>query len=403
MPDTRGRAPRLLYVVEQYPELSQTFVTEEVRWVRDAGVDVQVVPVRPVRVPGEAVPGVASLEIPLSRPGPSEVVRAMLEVSRRRPGAAARAVQAAVADWIPRRQMDLYQALVILGRLDVLPDRVHAHFAMRGASVGSLVARALEVPFSFTAHAYDIFEYRRDTERIHAVADVQIAVCDYNATYQRQHWPEVADPVVVPCGVDTERFAMRDLGAVARDHVVAVARLVEKKGLSDLVEAVRLLRDRGRNVRCTVVGEGPERGRLEAQIQDAALDGVVVLAGALRHDEVRDILATAGVFAMPSVVASSGDRDSQPVVVKEALAVGVPCVVTDEVGLPEVVTSSSGWVVPPGDPARLAGALETALTLPDEEYEQRCLAARERALHFSFEVTIPRLTHLLGLAGGPGV
>lgn len=391
--------PRLLYVVNQYPELSQTFVTEEVRWVRDAGVDVVIASVRAVDRPGRPVPGVLHLRVCPDRPSLARSINALLQGLMRRPVGTLRTVAAAVAAWIPGRRMDLVQALEILTRLEATPDRIHAHFAMRGASVGSLVAAGLGVPFSFTAHAIDIFVFERDVARLHAAADVQVAVCEYNASYQRSKWPEVADPVVIPCGVDVSRFAART-EAPDNGPVLAVARLVEKKGLAHLVDAVGHLRDRGLQVRCVIVGEGPERSALEQQARDRGLESLVEFVGALPHDEVRHLMAEATVLVMPSVVAESGDRDSQPVVVKEAMACGVPCVVTDEVGLPEVVTAESGWIVPPRDSNALADAISQAVREPQPARQARAAAARRRAEDFAFDRTIPRLLATLDLTAG---
>jgi colanic acid/amylovoran biosynthesis glycosyltransferase len=152
---------------------------------------------------------------------------------------------------------------------------------------------------------------------------------------------------------------------------VAVGRLVEKKGFAHLIEgAARTPLDR-----LVIVGDGPLRGDLERL---AAERGVAVeLPGPRDPDEVRSLLEEADLLAMPCVIAADGDRDSMPVVVKEALAMEVPVVVSDEVGLPELVNEEWGRLVPPGDPDALAGAIDEVLVLPAEERIRMGRAGRE--------------------------
>lgn len=141
--------------------------------------------------------------------------------------------------------------------------------------------------------------------------------------------------------------------------MVAIGRLVPKKGFGDLVEAVALLREHAAAPsRTVIVGEGPLRDGLEARIAELGLGDVIELRGACAPEDVRALLERAAVLAMPCVVAPDGDRDSMPVVVKEALAMEVPVVASREVGLPELVRPEWGRLHPPGD--RRLGASATS-------------------------------------------
>jgi glycosyltransferase involved in cell wall biosynthesis len=158
---------------------------------------------------------------------------------------------------------------------------------------------------------------------------------------------------VVVMGVDAARF-VRGTPPPGRRIVVAVGRLVEKKGFEHLAAAAERL-----DARVRIVGDGPLRERLAGTR--------VELLGALAPEEVRAVLEAADVLAMPCVVAADGDRDAMPVVVKEALAMEVPVVASDAVGLPELVRPAWGRLVPPGDAAALAVALDELLALPAHE------------------------------------
>jgi glycosyltransferase involved in cell wall biosynthesis len=169
-------------------------------------------------------------------------------------------------------------------------------------------------------------------------------------------------------GVDGERFRRRTPYGGGDPHVVAVGRLVEKKGFRYLAEAAERLPD----VRFSIIGSGP----LEEELRKRP----VVLLGARPPDEVRKLLESAHLLAMPCVVAADGDRDSMPVVVKEALAMEVPVVASDEVGLPELVRPEWGRLVPPGDSRALAGGIAELLALPEAERAAMGRAGRAHVL-----------------------
>jgi glycosyltransferase involved in cell wall biosynthesis len=167
-------------------------------------------------------------------------------------------------------------------------------------------------------------------------------------------------------GIAVERF-QRKAPYPRSGTVAAVGRLVEKKGFRDLVEAIGLMRDGGASPQLVICGEGPLRDQLEDRIAALGLRGSVRLVEGWGAGAVSSVLEEAAVLAMPCVVAADGDRDGIPTVVKEALAMEVPVVGSSEVGMPEVVTDGWGRLVPPGDPAALADALEEVLSLPYEE------------------------------------
>jgi glycosyltransferase involved in cell wall biosynthesis len=153
--------------------------------------------------------------------------------------------------------------------------------------------------------------------------------------------------------------------------VLAVGRLVEKKGFDVLVDAAASL---GPGLQVRIVGDGPLRGELAARIE--ASGAHVELLGSLPPALVRQALEEADVLAMPCVVARDGDRDSMPVVVKEAMAMELLVVASDEVGLPECVLAPWGFLAAPGDSRALAEALRTALALGPQERRRAGQQAR---------------------------
>ena len=160
--------------------------------------------------------------------------------------------------------------------------------------------------------------------------------------------------------------------------MVAICRLVEKKGFDDLLTALATLRSEGAPVTAVLVGEGPLRDRLQERAATSGLQDALQLRGALRQEEVLDLVRRATVFALPCVVAADGDRDALPTVLLEAMALGTPVVSTRVPGVPEMVDDgTSGLLVAERDPAALARALSAVLSEPDRS-ARLADAARER-------------------------
>jgi glycosyltransferase involved in cell wall biosynthesis len=178
--------------------------------------------------------------------------------------------------------------------------------------------------------------------------------------------------------IDAANFALRSHPpADASLSILSVGRLTEYKGLIDLVEACRILRDEGVSFGCRIVGEGEERSALSAAIQQCGLAGSVELLGPLPNEDVARLLESASVFALPCVIARNGDRDGMPIVLIEAMARGVPVVATDVIGLPELVRPNVGILVPPRNPAALAGAFRRIADAGSSGQEEMGRAGRD--------------------------
>lgn len=241
-------------------------------------------------------------------------------------------------------------------------DHLHAHFAAGAALDALRIGRLLGLPYSVTAHAYDIYRQPRNLAEKLRGAAVATGVCEYSVRDLRALAGPAANVHVVKMGVDHTRF-LRDAPLPGGRAVVAVGRLVEKKGFRHLLDAAARLRDQGKLARLVVVGDGPLREQLQRHATQLGLNGIVEWRGAQDADGVQRALAEADVLAIPAVQAPDGDRDMLPLVAGEALAMEVPVVASDFVGLPEVVQKPWGRLVPPGDAEALAAALAEILDL----------------------------------------
>jgi colanic acid/amylovoran biosynthesis glycosyltransferase len=347
--------PRVAYVAGTYPALSETFVTGELAELARRGVETIVFAV--VRGHGrlQGAPP-ARYVVELSKPSqvacllalagrhPVRTARALLDPKRRSGGSA--------------RDM---AALAPMARAIRGFDHLHAHFAGQPTDVAARLSELTGVPFSFTAHAHDVFvEWERMPSKLRA-ARFAVTVCEYNRAYITERVPDARLDLVI-CGVDTGAFA-RGRPYDPDGPVVAVGRLVEQKGFEYLVRAAAS--SRGKIPEVLIVGDGPLRGPLQALVED--LRAPVRLLGAQSHEQVRALYESASMAVLPCVVAADGSRDSMPVSLKEAMALELPVVGTDEVGLPELIGPDRGRLVAPRDAAALAAALVAVAELPASE------------------------------------
>ncbi|HEX6506038.1 MAG TPA: glycosyltransferase family 4 protein, partial [Chloroflexota bacterium] len=283
-------------------------------------------------------------------------------------------------------------------------DHLHAHFANKPTAIARYTSVLMGVPFSFTAHAKDLYLSAPDSIAGKAIRAEFITTCTgYNADYLRDILlPADRDKVrTVYHGVDTKRFSPRSQ-AVANDPpvIISVGRLVPKKGHAHVVEAAKLLRERGVRFRLDIYGQGDLRKPLQEQIEGAGLADAVRLHGARTQDELIEVYHRADAFVLAPVITPNGDRDGIPNVLLEAMATGLPAVSTAISGIPEVITDGvNGLLVPSGDPVALAGALECLITNPMVRQHLGSQASQTIRDRFDAGENAEHMAALLGLQG----
>jgi colanic acid/amylovoran biosynthesis glycosyltransferase len=357
----------LAVFLDRYPELSETFVTSELEALRRAGCHVRV----EAEMRGNAAQGTVGGTPPSYRSDDRSAARmaGLVWLVLRHP-------LRCLEDLVARRRWRREEWPTPLRELAIVARRVaragethvHVHFAAAAALDAMRVARLLGLRWSVTAHAYEIFARSYNLSEKLERASFVTTGCRYNVEHLRGLVSPEAGARVheIVMGVDPERFR-RTRSLPGARTVVAVGRLVEKKGFRHLVEAAALLVDRGAVDRVIIVGEGPERDGLAALIGRLDLGNVVELAGARDPDEIRGLLEDADLLAAPCVITHDGDRDSMPVVIKEAMAMELVVVGTDIAGLPEAISPEWGRLVPPAAPQALAKAIEELLALSLEQ------------------------------------
>jgi glycosyltransferase involved in cell wall biosynthesis len=278
-------------------------------------------------------------------------------------------------------------------------NHIHAHFAARSTVVAMVISRLLRVPYSLTAHAYDIY---KSPAILSAKIDGAkfVATCtDYNAKYLRSlDDSRFAGKIhLIYHGLDLAQFSSLDWTARNghRPFLLSIGQLKEKKGFPYLIQACRLLKDRGYDLRCEIVGDGPKRSELTALIANLGLEDTIVLCGALPYSEVMRRYAQATLFALPCVLGADGDRDGIPNVLLEAMAMHIPVVSTRFSGIPEVIEDGlTGLLVPSRDAEALARALARLLDDPDLRQKLGHLGRRQVEERFDIRTNVKQLVEL---------
>ena len=386
------------YLFERFPSFGQTFCYREVAELERQGAKVHVFSIR--RPTGEPeqdwdkqlVDRVHYL--PDEKPLVAEVDRLL------RTKTVPAEARAAVEKW--GRQSDflrLYQAIYVGTRLrEKGLNHVHAHFAGMAARTAWWIREFFAIPYSFTAHANDIFAPRDFAVSLASLmenAALVVTVSDYGVRLLQERFPSSAAKVHrVYNGVDLTRFAPTDFGS-SPPAIVSVGRLIEKKGFGDLIGACALLRARGRDFGCSIIGEGPLEETLRARIAAEGLENSVELTGPQTQAQIAQRLAHATVFALPCTQEADGGMDNLPTVIMEAMAAGLPVVSTPLGGIPEMVEPGvNGELVPERASEALSVAIERLIA---DQARARALGDRGREIareKFSIETSVRKLRGL---------
>lgn len=391
-------APAVGYVLRMFPQASETFVANEVLELERLGLSIRIYSYRRPRetVRHDVVRRIQSpvsyLPDPLWR-HPLALLRAHRALHRRDPSRYRTVLRYAFRSFLRERDLDVWRRFTQAGELAMLiagdgVTRLHAHFAHGATHVTMLTAMFLDLPFGFSGHARDIYTAKRSLLREKIAAARYVVTCtEANRVYLREVIDaDQRDKVLLAYhGVNLAKFApAQDATSAALPIVLSVGRLVEKKGFPHLLRACRALLDRGYAFRCLIIGEGPERRRLEAHVRSLGLEGVVSLPGARTQEELIQEYRRATVLALPCRVLANGDRDGIPNVLVEAMALGLPVVSTAVSGIPELIESGeNGLLVPEADDAALASAIE--LLLQDGALRARLARAARATVEQRFD------------------
>lgn len=252
-------------------------------------------------------------------------------------------------------------------------DHIHAHFANYPTDLAMFTSDRLALSFSFSAHAQDIYTQPSTSLATKIEKAKFVITCTkYNKKYLSSICRPDGQQEKIHCiyhGVDWGKWQNKTPKQVIdpkKIKLLSIARLVEKKGIDDLINAVSLLKISGYDISCTIIGEGPMRRKHIQDIKQSGLESAVIIKDFMPHAEIKKQFKKHDIFVLPSVIASNGDRDGLPNVLLESLAMGMPTVSTTISAIPELIQDrETGIIVPTESPQKIAKAIQLLVNSPE--------------------------------------
>ncbi|MBF0448482.1 MAG: glycosyltransferase family 4 protein [Magnetococcales bacterium] len=374
---------RVAYLMSRFPKITETFILYEILTLEHLGAQVEIFPL--LREKTTVMHPEAQRILPRVRFQPFfslDILKALFYYLLRRPWSLSQTFFELAFGTISSPKFFI-RALSIfpkslrfayeMERLDI--QHVHAHFATHPTVAALIIHRLTGIPFSFTAHGSDLHKDQTMLrQKIQASAFVA-TISDYNRNFilEKAGADLLSKIQLVRCGIDPAIFQVKpasEPAPAAPLEILCVASLREVKGHAYLVEACALLRRRGIDFRCRLVGDGPRRAEIEEQVERLQLTGQVICYGAQPRPVVVEMMQKADVATLTSILGSHGEREGIPVVLMEAMACALPVVASRISGIPElVIHNHSGLLASPKDAAGLADAFAVLANNPQQRQQ----------------------------------
>lgn len=246
---------------------------------------------------------------------------------------------------------------------------IHSHFGNAPATGAWIVSKFLGIPFSITTHAVDIFIPDILLEQKINDSKFTATISEYNRNYllNKYRINDESKIQIIRCGINPDEFPYKAAETSKIPPVIVSAgRLVSKKGFEYLIKAMKILINSNRKAELIIIGGGEKYNELKSLVDKLGLETVVHFKGAMPNDEVKKIIQNSDLFVLACFQDSRGDMDGIPVVLMEALALGVPAISTELSGIPELIKPfETGLLVPPKDSKALADAITLLLNEKD--------------------------------------
>ncbi|MEI6825843.1 MAG: glycosyltransferase [Desulfuromonadales bacterium] len=271
-------------------------------------------------------------------------------------------------------------------------DHLHAHFATYPALLAWIISRFTKIPFTFTAHAHDIYVNQDLLPIVCEDAAAIVTISEFNKRFiaQKVGTKYEQKTEVIHCGIDLNRFKFEvDNGKAGREaaplNILSIGRLSGIKGFTYLIEALRLLKNESVAFDCSIIGDGPLKVELVQQVKDAGLDSVVHFLGSKKADEIPVYLKKADVFVLACATDKIEGHDGIPVVFMEAMAYGTPVIGTVISGIPElIIDGTTGFCAEPENARSLADTISRFIQCSDV---QKLVANARELIEVEYNIT----------------
>lgn len=362
----KKRFKKISYILTQYPNLTQTFVSREINALKDLGLEIDVFSLKRVNYSDSNVYYSKKIKIVQANiicffKNPFKYTSLILNILF---GLVLFNFKSVLKNLYIFFESVYFSNLILLCGV----KHIHAHFLWGAGTSAWIISRLLKIPFSITVHAFDIFDksfvdnlFKKKLQN----ASFIVAISEYNKRLLVEKYNIEKEKIhIIRCGVEKRIFKDVDEQKIENKEplIVSVGRLTEKKGFKYLLESLKLLNEKGLKFCAEIIGDGEDRELLKMLTKNFNLNDKVVLRGEMSNKEVISAVKQSDLFVLPSIITESGDKDGIPVVLMEAMALGVPVVSTNISGIPELIDNEvNGLLVAEKDSAALAEAIESLI------------------------------------------
>lgn len=395
---------KIAYITAQTPYGSgESFILPEILELHRRGHEIKVFPLRPNRDigPGIERQEVAKLTefIPLLD---FSVLFRAVRLIMKRPGVFLRII----------RDVIIYSGSLkkIIKNIVVIPkglvigeetkkgnfDHIHAHWASTPSTAAYIASLYSGVPWSFTAHRWDIKESNMMEQKVRKASFARTISINGASNIKSRVDPGLWQKIVtIHMGVILPKVSSLH-GSNSEFVIATIGNLLPVKGHKFLIQACSLLRSQGRKFKCLVIGDGPEEVELKRLTDELQLNDIIQFLGRVPHDEVLRLLASGSISAVvhPSILTKDGEEEGIPVALMEAMASGIPVISTTTGGIPELLGNGAGLLVPPQDSVSLANAIQSLMDDSDLWHELSVKGRKKVEKDFSIESVAEELIKL---------
>lgn len=378
--------------------IGNAWVGNELRWLKAAGIPVQLHAMRSPHQEfhssewAKQIHGNTRDLYPIP---PLRLVASTVSAAVRNPGRFASALANAVfgqREHFRARMAGIFHLMVACDWIRSFDanqvDHVHSQWIHSCGTIGMYGTWLLNVPFSFTGHAADLFRDRCALRDKIKRAKFIVCISEFHREFFLENGARPEQLQIVYCGIDPSHFSFRlpERGADEPYHILSSGRLVDKKGFGILIDACAILRQRGEDFRCTIAGSGPLERDLREQITRLGLEDVVTVTGQpLKQEDIPAFMRAGHLYCLPCVWAKDNDVDGLPQMLMEAMACGLPAVSTRLVGIPDlIIDEQTGLLVEPNSVVQLADALQRLAH--DQALADRLATAGRQHIEAKFDI-----------------
>ena len=357
----------ILFLIDQFPVPTETFIYNEIEFLINKGLNIKVVAIKKTKS-YNTIKRKFKPDIYLNSKflAPRITFMILSEAVRQRKKTYDKYYFASIKQILKKIKSRMTGKILELYCLQHKIGHIHAHFASYPAELVMEVSRNSNIPFSFSAHSHDIYTQTKEklANKIEKAKFV-ITCTRYNFDYLTSISREIQDSLKIHCiyhGINSDEWKFSpQLTKNDKDssvNILTIARLVEKKGLFFLIEAIEILIKRNYSVNCTIIGSGSLFQRLNKLIVSKNITQYITILSGQTPKEIAQCFHKNDFFVLPSIIASNGDRDGLPNVLLEALASGIPVITTPVSAIPELIQDNvTGFFVPEKNSVAIADTI----------------------------------------------